>query len=925
MASGRLGKCDLQSCCGAQIYQNLDAQECPVSLSYHAQVLSTTVNDKLTTFVGIASTTVFATTDTWTWVHNNSMQCSFGGWISCMPLKYECREITCIDSLNNYWGKCGLVRSNTGFAVTGTSCYNTACCGPGQNITASGGNYQPGVGTAVYDAGAIGARFVHPVEYVSGLGTTTRGQGYYHHLCQCIGTFCELCTTQGAVGLDLANSNWPYGRSCDGSGAGFNCRCCVPALYGGNELVNPGIALTHMYPFKGCQTPDGNMAMTKILGWVPGTLDAPWNGSHCCMNAGGIRMITEAHTGCNMENAMQMMVNPCLCCGQVVFSGCACSDGCKCPGGSCFWRQFCTSSRKEYNYDSCCMRETWDFIDWYSLTCPNFLESCCYCCPVENHRSVCQDYGELKWRGECWGNKEFNCPCDVGCGYECANKMPLGFNCATEITGPLFKWYCKTWQIMAPRICICCQSWCCGQIKAHCWSCKDYMCCCCGSPCFYTSFAMQQPSMLCGMIGYQPACAVGSNCNICVFAHCNCNNGPYTGTPCTYSNITSRFLHGGGGNYCNYLMSPYGVRSAASHGISVMAATQGTQQNYWWNWMGGMCCYWEFSCPSNNRRMNFWFTIINNVEHIDDSGNTRGLAYKHDTNAAYGTLSSCTSTYCVGFQEYGMKYMAYNPEKDCHYFMMRSECAAHCGIWSINWRYYKCLKQRKYCCCASGSAYVYFCKSKLSKGLDGFDGQFVGIASRTGCYMNCALPLQNADTSDYYKACGNKDGSGPGICNATGGGNPWPASQLGIASVMFMKMADFPGVMTHRKYSTPRMCVSCLFRADYSLWSLSLYNCSTCGWDAFMSPDLYNWKAANFSTGNLATDCLITCFSTDCGCMYTVCDCFMANVDCSGVLDYCYEFNNYERTGVVLSYGDRLYVKNHSTTPFSFQVWGYEG
>ena len=82
MASGRLGKCDLQSCCGTQIYQNLDAQECPVSLTYHAQVLSTTANDKLTAFVGIASTTLFATTDTWTWPHSVSMKCSFGGWMS---------------------------------------------------------------------------------------------------------------------------------------------------------------------------------------------------------------------------------------------------------------------------------------------------------------------------------------------------------------------------------------------------------------------------------------------------------------------------------------------------------------------------------------------------------------------------------------------------------------------------------------------------------------------------------------------------------------------------------------------------------------------------------------------------------------------------------------------------------------------------
>ena len=36
--------------------------------------------------------------------------------------------------------------------------------------------------------------------------------------------------------------------------------------------------------------------------------------------------------------------------------------------------------------------------------------------------------------------------------------------------------------------------------------------------------------------------------------------------------------------------------------------------------------------------------------------------------------------------------------------------------------------------------------------------------------------------------------------------------------------------------------------------------------------------------------------------------------------------NQYERTGVVLSDGDKLFVKNHSgTETLNVQVWGYEG
>ena len=52
----------------------------------------------------------------------------------------------------------------------------------------------------------------------------------------------------------------------------------------------------------------------------------------------------------------------------------------------------------------------------------------------------------------------------------------------------------------------------------------------------------------------------------------------------------------------------------------------------------------------------------------------------------------------------------------------------------------------------------------------------------------------------------------------------------------------------------------------------------------------------------------------------------MKCMDCSGLIDLCTEMNQYERTGIVLSDGDRLMVKNHSADqPINVQVWGYEG
>ena len=43
------------------------------------------------------------------------------------------------------------------------------------------------------------------------------------------------------------------------------------------------------------------------------------------------------------------------------------------------------------------------------------------------------------------------------------------------------------------------------------------------------------------------------------------------------------------------------------------------------------------------------------------------------------------------------------------------------------------------------------------------------------------------------------------------------------------------------------------------------------------------------------------------------------------MIDYKLSANQYERTGVVLSDGDRVFVNNDADTCLSFQIWGYEG
>lgn len=455
----------------------------------------------------------------------------------------------------------------------------------------------------------------------------------------------------------------------------------------------------------------------------------------------------------------------------------------------------------------------------------------------------------------------------------------------------------------------------------------NYMCCSCAACRFYNSPNWSEKrSMICVLTNYQTHCYACNGCSICWWSLCNDNNAPWSGTLCESVN-SCKFTHGGGLNFDPnnpqnaYVMNPYGVKAAASNGIAMYAIPCGGCTAYWMHWMGNMDNNYRHTCTNCNCSLRFYHFYGNCPEQANG---VYGDAFVHDSEAAHGQLSQCTDTFCVGYMEYPMKYFAYNPVVDCHYFMMRSYSGCNCGIFSADWRIFQCIQFKKCRCNCSSQGIICLCRNHIKSMKDHFYAGFIGILSTTGCVTECAINLQYAGLDKCYVSRGGL------TCDNQISGNGTPGSGLtcgsiGITSVIFHKQAPFPAAMTARKYTTPRMCVSCLFRADYSLWSLSLYNCSTCSWDAFLSPDLINWSGQNFSSGNLEASCKVTCFSSDQGKMFTVCDCFMANVDCSGVLDYCYEFNNYERTGVVLSFGDRLYVKNHSTTPFSFQVWGYEG
>ena len=146
--------------------------------------------------------------------------------------------------------------------------------------------------------------------------------------------------------------------------------------------------------------------------------------------------------------------------------------------------------------------------------------------------------------------------------------------------------------------------------------------------------------------------------------------------------------------------------------------------------------------------------------------------------------------------------------------------------------------------------------------------------------------------------------------------------------MFFCKLANFPEAWTCSYYTRPRMCVSCLFRYEHCAWSIGLYNCCTCGWDAFTSNDLVNWASLPGTVVACTDPCVYCCIRAVPACIDRCCDCFTSNMECEGMIDQCVPINQYERTGVVLSAGDKIFVKNYGASgagKVSFQVWGYEG
>ena len=106
---------------------------------------------------------------------------------------------------------------------------------------------------------------------------------------------------------------------------------------------------------------------------------------------------------------------------------------------------------------------------------------------------------------------------------------------------------------------------------------------------------------------------------------------------------------------------------------------------------------------------------------------------------------------------------------------------------------------------------------------------------------------------------------------------------------------------------------------------MGVYNHETKKWDGFTSKNLYLWEASGDPLVQTVSNTLTRTITDDYQCIVDKCNCFYSNMDCSGLIDLRVKTNQYERTGLVLSNGDRIMVNNDGTPKINVQVWGYEG
>jgi len=612
---------------------------------------------------------------------------------------------------------------------------------------------------------------------------------------------------------------------------GYSCQCsncCVPIVYGGNEIQSPSVWIDAQEPRVCWDSTHGPMYQSNVVGWFP---LAYCSGGMCCRRccwpqAAG-SFITQRQIGTGVtaaQRAAQFMANPMCQCAQndtwfmpnggtnntfplQNYQGCDSNNGCRCRGGSHCNIQGC---RLCYygDYEG---RQTYTLFNYYAL-CNT---------PAWTGRSFSQGVRCCLTNSNCddW-NTCFDCGAGA-CGWPGLNEQgPYKIPCG-KYGSPM--WWMIAWCGDSPHTC--CDHGFIVQgngyrVRTHCNE------PCCGCVCWHRNADKCLRHNGCHTVASRVFHAV---CHWTCKIQCECR-------PRNCPNNSKR-------------MSPYGYMFGMTNCFAMMYSENSTAtcQDYYfgfndiclWN-----CCWCQF-CPC-------LFTTGFRF-HIPDEN----LSPQND--------------------EFTVKYVAFNPH-DCYvYTAIRSSSTLDCGIWRIDPHE---IRRQAGLFCGCSSANCHCC------------GGVCGMYSMAPSDPNWAVALAH-------------DGGG-GAC-------------------ALCRSSVWPAVWDCEHYTRGGFCVSCLYRSGKCLWTMGVYNHQTKKWDGFSTKNLWQWDASGDPLVQKVNDTLTRSITDDYRCVVEVCNCFFANMDCSGLIDYKVSANQYERTGIVLSNGDRVMVNNNSDHKTNVQVWGFEG
>ena len=612
---------------------------------------------------------------------------------------------------------------------------------------------------------------------------------------------------------------------------GYSCQCsncCVPIVYGGNEIQSPSVWIDAQEPRICFDASHGPMYQSNVVGWFP--LSYCSGGmccKRCCWPQQANSLITQRQIGTGVtaaQRAAQFMANPlCKCADNDTwfmpnggtnntfpiqnFQGCGASNGCCCRGGS------------HCNIQGCKMCYYGDYQDNHLYTFFNYYALC----------------NTPAWTGRTFSNGVRCCITGTSCG-----DWNTCFDCGPGGIG---------WPGMNEQ----------GPYKIPC---GKY-----GSPMFWNIFwCGNSPHTCCdhGFVGQGNGYRVGAHCNTgccgCVcwhqhFSKCLRAQGCHTNASRIYHAVchwTCKIQCSCRPRNCptdNKRMSPYGFLYGMSNCFTMIYSENSNSlcQNYSFGF-NDVClwnsCWCQF-CPC---LFTTGFKFIIPVEELSPQND-----------------------------EFAVKYVAYNPH-DCYvYTAIRSSASIDCGIFRID--PHEIRRQAGLFCGCNQAA----CQC---------------------CGAICETYQFTPGSADWQTALGH-DGGG-GACS-------------------LCRTAVWPAAWTCEYYTRGGFCVSCLYRAGKCLWTMGVYNHHTKKWDGYTSPDLHQWASAGDPLVQKVNDTLTRSVTDDYRCVVEVCNCFFANMDCTGLIDYKVTANQYERNGIVLSNGDRVMVNNNSDHKTTVQVWGFEG